>query len=57
MLYVLVFMQYIGGSELKYYQIAVFPSDAECQAEQKKAQETLVTHGSQVVACLEVNRG
>jgi len=57
MIYVLVFLQYINGSELKYYQIAVFSSDAECQAEQKKAQETLVTHGSQTVACLEVSRG
>ena len=57
MIYVLVFLQYLNGSEVKYYQIATFPSDAECQTEQKKAQETLVTHGSQTVVCLPVNRG
>lgn len=57
MLYVLIFMQYLNGSEVKYYQIATFSTDAECKTEQKKAQETLVTHGSQIVACLEVNRG
>ena len=55
-MYVLIFLQYLNGTELKYYQIATFPTDAECQAEQKKAQATLVTHGSQAVACLEVNR-
>lgn len=57
MVYVLIFLQYLNGSEVKYYQIATFPSDAECQTEQKKAKETLVTHGSQTVICLPVNRG
>ena len=57
MIYVLVFLQYLNGSEVKYYQIATFPSDAECQVEQKKAQKTLVTHGSQTVVCLPINRG
>ena len=57
MIYVLVFLQYLNGSEVKYYQIATFPSDAECQTEQKKDQETLVTHGSQTVVCLPINRG
>ncbi len=55
MIYVLVFLQYLNGSEVKYYQIATFPTDAECQAEQKKAQASLVTHGSQTVVCLPVN--
>ena len=55
MIYGLVFLQYLNGSEVKYYQIATFPTDAECQAEQKKAQASLVTHGSQTVVCLPVN--
>lgn len=57
MIYILVFLQYLNGSEIKYYQIATFSSDAECQTEQQKAKENLVTHGSQTVVCLPVNRG
>lgn len=55
MLYVLVFIQYMPGLNLRYYQIG--PSYAtleECEGERRKAQESLIIHNSQAVACLEV---
>lgn len=56
MLYILVFIQYIPAASLKYYQIGPsFGTLQECEQERRKAQEGLVVHNSQTVACLEVS--
>ncbi len=56
MLYILVFIQYLPATSLKYYQIGPsFGTLQECEQERRKAQEVLIVHNSQTVACLEVS--
>jgi len=56
MLYILVFIQYIPSTTLKYYQIGPsYSSFEQCEAERRKAKEGLVIHNSQTVACLAVS--
>ena len=56
MLYILVFIQYLPATSLKYYQIGPsFGTLQECEQERREAKEGLVVHNSQTVVCLEVN--
>jgi hypothetical protein len=53
MLYALVWMMLLNG-EVDYYHIETFGAMEECQKERKEA-EVMVTHSSQVLACLELS--
>ena len=56
MIYVLVFIQYMPSAMLKYYQIgSSYTTFDACEIERRKAQESIIIHNSQAVACLEVS--
>ncbi len=56
MVYILVFIQYLPATSLKYYQIGPsFGTLQECEQGGRKEQEVLIVHNSQTVACLEVS--
>ena len=56
MIYVLVFIQYLPATTLRYYQIGPsYSTLEECETERRKANESLVIHNSQAVACLAVS--
>lgn len=56
MIYVLVFIQYMPSAMLKYYQIGPsYTTFDACEIERRKAQESIIIHNSQAVACLEVS--
>ena len=54
MIYVLVFLHFVNGDNLKYYQIKTFSDYEECQLEAKKA-KVMITHSSMTVRCLEIS--
>lgn len=56
MIYVLVFIQYLPATTLRYYQIGPsYSTFDQCEVERRKATESLVIHNSQAVACLAVS--
>ena len=47
MLYILVFIQYIPSTTLKYYQIGPsYSTFEECEQERRKEKEGLIVHNS-----------
>tara|TARA_Y100000991_G_C21867878_1_gene303774 strand:- start:461 stop:634 length:174 start_codon:yes stop_codon:yes gene_type:complete len=53
MIYVLIFIQFVNTDNLRFYQIATFPSMDECLEEKKKA-KVMKNHSSQELLCLEI---